>query len=168
MCLQTISTRPDIFTLDGITGSQREYIHWLHSTCGEHGKPEGILTTEAIELLAEKLRTPLQIQLHLTLAMEAGYQTGEKPITASLIESVLSRQLNDQEPTLRRHGYRLKEMVELFDARPAEIRAFFNNRPGQVVRVPRSVAGHGAANLMVYWQVSCLRQCQRQLTCFQI
>lgn len=51
--------------------------------------------TEAIELLAEKLRTPLQIQLHLTLAMEAGYQTGEKPITASLIESVLSRQLND-------------------------------------------------------------------------
>ncbi|ECP2565476.1 phosphoribulokinase, partial [Salmonella enterica] len=27
--------------------------------------------------------------------MEAGYQTGEKPITATLVESVLSRQLDD-------------------------------------------------------------------------
>lgn len=126
--MEEIGYRTDIFTLDGISGSQKEYIHWLLSACAEHGKPEEILTVEAIELLAEKLRTPLQIQLHLTLAMEAGYQTGEKPITASLIESVLSRQLNDLEPTLTRHGYRLKEMVELFDARPAEIRAFFNNQ----------------------------------------
>ncbi|ECE0700284.1 AAA family ATPase, partial [Salmonella enterica subsp. houtenae] len=65
---------------------------------------------------------------HLTLAMEAGYQTGEKPITATLVESVLSRQLDDLEPTLTRHGYRLKDMVEQFDAKPAEIRALFNNQ----------------------------------------
>lgn len=128
LTMEEIGYRTDIFTLDGITGSQREYIQWLLSASAERGKPEDILTTEAIEQLAEKLRTPLQIQLHLTLAMEVGYQTGEKPITASLIESVLSRQLNDLEPILTRHGYRLKEMVELFDARPAEIRAFFNNQ----------------------------------------
>ncbi|EBA8135028.1 phosphoribulokinase [Salmonella enterica] len=60
--------------------------------------------------------------------MEAGYQTGEKPITATLVESVLSRQLDDLEPTLTRHGYRLKDMVEQFDAKPAEIRALFNNQ----------------------------------------
>ncbi|RWR03703.1 hypothetical protein ED28_01575 [[Pantoea] beijingensis] len=70
----------------------------------------------------------MQIHLHLTLAIEASYQTGEKPITVSLIESVLSRLLNDLEPALTRHGYRLKEMGELFDARLAEIRAFFNNQ----------------------------------------
>lgn len=69
-----------------------------------------ILTTEALELLANKLRMPLQIQLHLTLVMEAGYQAGYKPITASLIEPALSRQLNDLEPNLTRHGYRLKEI----------------------------------------------------------
>lgn len=45
-----------------------------------------------------------------------------------LLESVLSRQLDDLEPTLTRHGYRLKDMVEQFDAKPAEIRAFFNNQ----------------------------------------
>jgi hypothetical protein len=66
--------------------------------------------------------------LHLTLALEAGYQTGEKPVTAALVETGLSRQLDDLEPTLTRHGYRLKDMVEQFDAKPAEIRALFNNK----------------------------------------
>lgn len=103
--LEKIGYRTDIFTLDGITGSQREYIRWLLKTSTGKGKPEDILTTEAVDLLAMKLRTPLQVQLHLTLAMEAGYQTGEKPITATLVESVLSRQLDDLEPTLTRHGY---------------------------------------------------------------
>ncbi|EAW2474457.1 AAA family ATPase [Salmonella enterica subsp. enterica serovar Muenchen] len=126
--MEEIGYRTDIFTLDGIAGSQREYIYWLLGSCLASGKPEDILTTDAIDLLAQKLRTPLQIQLHLMLAMEAGYQTGEKTVTVSLIESVLSRQLDDMEPTLMRNGYRLKDMVELFDARPAEIRAFFNNQ----------------------------------------
>ena len=35
-------------------------------------------------------------------AAEAGYQTGEKPVTAELVETVLSRQLDDLEPTLAR------------------------------------------------------------------
>lgn len=126
--MEEIGYRTDIFTLDGITGSQREYIQWLLKTSTGKGKPEDILTTEAVDLLAMKLRTPLQVQLHLTLAMEAGYQTGEKPITATLVESVLSRQMDDLEPTLTRHGYRLKDMVEQFDAKPAEIRALFNNQ----------------------------------------
>ncbi|EHR1795764.1 ExeA family protein, partial [Salmonella enterica] len=82
--MEEIGYRTDIFTLDGITGSQREYIQWLLKTSTGKGKPEDILTTEAVDLLAMKLRTPLQVQLHLTLAMEAGYQTGEKPITATL------------------------------------------------------------------------------------
>jgi hypothetical protein len=82
----------------------------------------------AIDMLSTKLRTPLQVQLHLTLALEAGYQTGEKPVTAALVESVLSRQIDDLEPMLTRHGYRLKDMVEQFDAKAAEIRALFSNQ----------------------------------------
>ncbi len=61
--------------------------------------------------LATNLRTPLQVQLHLTLALEAGHQTGKKPVTAELVETVLSRQLDDLAPTLARHGYRLKAMT---------------------------------------------------------
>lgn len=120
--------RTDIFTLDRITGGQRDYIQWLLKTSSGKSKPEDILATESVDLLVMKLRTPLQVQLHLTLAMEAGYQTGEKPINATLVKSVLSRQLDDLEPTLARHDYRLKDMVEQFDAKPAEIRALFSNQ----------------------------------------
>ena len=84
--------------------------------------PHQPFDAEAIDILATKLRTPLQVQLHLTLALEAGYQTGEKPVTAEMVATVLSRQLDDLEPTLAHHGYRLKDMTEQFDAKAAEIR----------------------------------------------
>jgi hypothetical protein len=100
----------------------------LGVSTGNQAEPGDILTADAIDTLATKLRTPLQVQLHLTLALEAGYQTGEKPVTAELVETVLSRQLDDLEPTLARHGYRLKDMTEQFDAKAAEIRAMFSNQ----------------------------------------
>lgn len=52
--MEEIGYRTDIFTLDGITGSQREYIQWLLKTSTGKGKPEDILTTEAMDLLAMK------------------------------------------------------------------------------------------------------------------
>lgn len=136
--MEEIGYRTDIFTLDGIAGSQREYIHWLLSACtNQQVEPEAILTSEAIDLLASKLRTPLQIQLHLTLALEAGYQTGEIPVSAALIETLLSKQLDDLEPTLTRHGYRLRDLVEQFDAKPTEIKALFSNQldPGRATEL---------------------------------
>ncbi|MEX3583438.1 MAG: AAA family ATPase [Burkholderia sp.] len=127
--MEEIGYRADVFSLDGITGSQREYISWLLSACagGKKAKTDAILTDDAIDMLASKLRTPLQIQLHLTLALDASYQSGERPASAEVVESVLSRQIDDLGPTLTRHGYRIKELVEQFDAKPAEIKAMFNN-----------------------------------------
>lgn len=62
--------------------------------------PQSIITEEEMDLLASKLRTPLQIQLHRSLSLKAGYLTGEKPVSSELIESVLSRQRYDLEPNL--------------------------------------------------------------------
>ena len=45
---------------------------------------------EAIDLIAERLRTPLQIEMHLTLAFEQGFRLGAKPVTAEIVEQVLS------------------------------------------------------------------------------
>lgn len=126
--MEEIGFRTDVFNLDGIVGGQREYIHWLIGACTKSDVAvESILTADAIDLLATRLRTPLQVQMHLTLALEAGYQTGEMSVSVELVESVLSRQLDDMEPTLTRHGYRVKDLVEQFDAKPAEIKALFNN-----------------------------------------
>ncbi len=126
--MEEIGNRTDVFSLDGIAGSQREYLHWLLDACSKDpAKSDAILTEEAIDLLAGKLRTPLQIQQHLTLALEAAYQVGERPVSVDMVTSVLSRQIDDLEPTLTRHGYRVRDLVEQFDVKPAEIKALFNN-----------------------------------------
>ena len=37
-------------------------------------------------------------------------------MSATLVKSVLSRQLDDLDPTLTRHGFRVKDVAEQFDA----------------------------------------------------
>ena len=62
-----------IYSLDGAIDSRRQFIEWLLSECTQDGvNPLDILESEAIDLLAEKLVTPLQIEQHLALAFEAG------------------------------------------------------------------------------------------------
>ena len=75
------------------------------------GRAGDAAETDAIDLLASKLRTPLQMQRHLTLALEVGYQTGEQPISAGMVDTVLSQQFDDLEPTLTRHGYHITDLV---------------------------------------------------------
>src|SRR3954447_12054015 len=84
--------------------------------------PDDVLTDEAATLLAAKLKTPLQIGQHLVRAFEAGFEIGAKPITAGVVEAVLSSKLDELEPQLTRNGYDLHSLVEQFDGKPAEIR----------------------------------------------
>jgi hypothetical protein len=119
--MEEIGYRTDIFSLDGIAGSQREYIHWLLETCTA-GKveAESILSEEAIDLLATKLRTPLQIQLHLSMALGSRLpRLARNPSRRSWWNQCCRVRLDDLEPTLTRHGYRIKDLVDQFDARPA-------------------------------------------------
>ena len=51
-----------------------------------------------------------------------------QPISATMVETVLSHQFDDLEPTLTRHGYHLTDLVQQFDAKPTEIKALFNNQ----------------------------------------
>ena len=126
--MEEIGYRADVFSLDGIAGAQREYIDWLLKTCaGSDDRSDAILTEDALDLLAGKLRTPLQVQLHLSLALEAGYQAGERPVSSAVVESVLSRHIDDLEPTLTRNGYRMKDLVEQFNGKAHEFKALFNN-----------------------------------------
>jgi len=127
--MEEIGYRSTVFSLDGIIGSQREYIEWLVSKCTmESTQISDILEAEAIDLLAMRLRTPLQIEQHLTLAFEAAYQLGEKPVTTAIVESVLSKQIDDLEPTLTRYGYDARGLAEQFDAKPAEIKLLFRGQ----------------------------------------
>ena len=46
-------------------------------------KPSDIIDADAIDLLAERLRTALQIEMHLTLAFEHAFRLGEKRVGRS-------------------------------------------------------------------------------------
>jgi hypothetical protein len=72
--MEEIGYRTVVFPLEGVTGSQREYIEWVIATCAAEGvKVEDVLDPTAVDLLASPLRTPLQIEQHLTLVLEMGY-----------------------------------------------------------------------------------------------
>jgi hypothetical protein len=104
--MEEIGYRTAIFSLDSLAGCQQKYIQWLLSSCTAQGTPtEELVEPEAIDLLAARLRTPLQIEQHLSLAFCEAYRLGDKTVTAVVVESILSKQIDDLEPTLTRHGY---------------------------------------------------------------
>jgi hypothetical protein len=47
------------------------------------------------------LRKPLQIKKQLTLAFEQGFRFAARPTKVEIVEQVLSRAIDDLEPTLR-------------------------------------------------------------------
>ena len=84
----------------------------------------------AVELLANRLKTPLQIEQHLALAFEEAFRIGERPVSVQVVEGALARHLEDLEPLLTRHGYTVRSLVEQFSAKPAEIRRFLRGELG--------------------------------------
>lgn len=131
---EEIGARTVIFTLEGIQGQQREYIEWLLAQCTAGKTPRDILIADAaVELLAERLATPLQIEHYLTLAFEEAFTIGQKPVTVEIVNRILARTLNDPEPHLIRHGYNVKSLAQLINVKPTEVRSFLHNQlsPGR-------------------------------------
>jgi type II secretory pathway predicted ATPase ExeA len=123
--MEEIGYRAVIFEFDGMANHQLAYIRWLLATCAAEGTAAGDLIEDAaLDLLASRLRTPLQIEQHLTLAFEEAFRVGERPVTRPVVEDVLSRHLDDLEPRLTRQGYTVRSLAEQFSAKPAEIRQF--------------------------------------------
>lgn len=121
--MEEIGDRTTVFEFGGLRDRQRDYIDWvLRTSLAESMTPDDVITDEAATRLAAKLKTPLQIGQHLVRAFEAGFEIGARPIDASVVEAVLSRQFDDLEPRLIRNGYDARSLVEQFDAKPAEIR----------------------------------------------
>ena len=124
--MEEIGYRTTVYSLDNNIGNQKEYIEWLLKICAVKGtKISDLIETSALELLASSLKTPLQIEQHLLRSFDAAFQVGEKPVTTAVVESILSKHINDVEPTLVRNGYNVKSLAEQFNAKPSEIKAFF-------------------------------------------
>ncbi|MBP2297150.1 hypothetical protein [Azospirillum rugosum] len=129
--MEEIGYRSVVFEFDGMAGNQLAYIRWLLARCAGEGIDIGeLIETVAVELLASRLKTPLQIEQHLTLAFEEAFRPGDRPVTVQVVESILSRQLDDLEPRLTRHGYSVRSPADQFSVKPAEIRQFLRGELG--------------------------------------
>jgi type II secretory pathway predicted ATPase ExeA len=116
--------RATVFDFEGIQGHQRRFITWLLEECAPAVAPSDILAPDALELLAERLVTPLQIQHYLPRMLEQAYRFGEKPVTTTILNSTLAPDMHALEPTLTRHGYNVKALSELLHIRQPEVRSF--------------------------------------------
>jgi hypothetical protein len=127
--MEEIGSRFAVFPFDGMAGHQADYIAWLLERCrADNVEPAMIIEPAAVDLLAARLRTPLQIEQYLTRAFEKAFEVGEKVVTATLAETVLSRQIDDLEPQLTRHGYDVKSIAEEFRIKPADVRLFLHGQ----------------------------------------
>jgi hypothetical protein len=125
---EEIGARTTVLELEGIQGQQRRYITWLLEQCAPAVAPSDIVAPDALELLAERLITPLQIQHYLTRILEQAHRYGEKPVTPTIVHATLAPDMHELEPTLTRYGYNTKALSELLHIRQAEVRAFLHGQ----------------------------------------
>jgi type II secretory pathway predicted ATPase ExeA len=120
-----IGHRSTILELQSMAGSQTDYIRWLLSVCSQDDTAVAeLMTEEAIDLAAARLRTPLQIERYLAAAFEEAFRLGVKPVSAEILDAVLSLQIDELEPMLMEHGYDVATLATDFNAKPSEIRDF--------------------------------------------
>jgi type II secretory pathway predicted ATPase ExeA len=121
-----IGHRTKIFTFDGVADSRREFIEWLLNRCSdEKTNPEDILQPEAIELIAERSATALQILEHLSDILDAGHETAERPISPALVESFLANDHSAWVASITRHGYDVRSLSDFLNAKQSEVKQLF-------------------------------------------
>ena len=137
--------RTTVFEFEGIQGQQRRYITWLLEQSAPTVDAGEILTADALELLANRLSTPLQIEHYLTRILEQAYRVGEKPVTPAMVEKTLAPDMHALEPTLTRYGYNVKALSELLGIRQAEVRAFLRGQlpPGRTAELHQFLLAAG-------------------------
>ena len=127
--MEEIGHRTGILSFEGLGEDARAYLDWLLGECTEAGADvDTLIDPAALDLMAIRLNTPLQFAEHLNRAFEAGFRTGQKPITAEIAAATLAPDFDDLEPRLTRQGYSVKVLAEQFHAKPSEIRRFLDGQ----------------------------------------
>lgn len=144
--MEEIGSRATIFNLEGMVGNKKEYVYWLLEQCSKtKKKTEEILSKDAIDLITEKLLTPLQIEQYITLSIEEAFKIGQKPVTGEVVESVLARDLDGVNARLSRQGYNAKTLSVLLNVKPSEIRSFLHGdlSPGRTEEIKQELLSAG-------------------------
>jgi type II secretory pathway predicted ATPase ExeA len=127
--MEEIGHRATIFNLDVMGAGKHEYIEWLLAECLKtETAGDAVFAVEAIDLLAERLTTPLQIEHYLTMAVEESFTIGANQVTAEIIESIIPKDIDELEARLTRLGYNAKNLARILNIRPAVLKSFFQGQ----------------------------------------
>jgi type II secretory pathway predicted ATPase ExeA len=127
--MEEIGERSKLFSLDGMGENKKRFVEWILKDCSNKKQdPYEIFSKEAVDLLCERLVTPLQFSYYMKQALEKGHLSGEKPISDEVIKNVISPELNSIEPNLARYGYNLSIICEHLNVRRSEIMAYFKGQ----------------------------------------
>lgn len=77
--------RTTVLEFEGIQGQQRRSSTWLLEHCAPAVEPLEILPSDALELVATRLNTPLQIAQYLTRLLEQASRLGEQPVPPAIV-----------------------------------------------------------------------------------
>jgi type II secretory pathway predicted ATPase ExeA len=144
--MEEIGHRMTVFNLDGIVASKREYLEWLLEKCTKTGTAvDTVFSAEAIDLLADRLVTPLQIEHYLTLAVEEAFTIGVRPVTAEIVASVIAKDIDELESRLTRLGYNARILAPILNVRPAVLQSFFQGQlpPGRMQELQNEMLAVG-------------------------
>lgn len=128
--MEEVGARAKLFSLKLLGASQKKkYIEWVLRKCSQAKvNPNDIIDKASIDMLAERLITPLQITYYLTQALEKGFRTGKKPLDMETVESVLLPELDALEPKLARNGYDMQDLCKHLSATKSEVRSYFKGQ----------------------------------------
>ena len=127
--IEEIGSRAFILNLEGIIANKAEYLEWLFKNCIKSGTQiDTLISSDAIDIAAKRLVSPLQIQHYLSLAFDEAFRIGTKPVTSDIIESVIARDIDHLEPKLARSGYNVKTISGILNLRPAIIKSFLHGQ----------------------------------------
>ena len=84
--MEEVGSRSLILELEGIRGSEKEFLVKMIEQCLKPKvKLKDVITDEALNLLSERLTTPLQLADYTWRAFDRGFETGEKTIDMDTI-----------------------------------------------------------------------------------
>lgn len=127
--MEEIGHRTTKIVYEGLGTERRPYLTWLLQECidGETDVAE-IIQDAALDLMVDRLSTPLQFMEHLTRAFAEGYSLGARPVTREIVEETISIGYEDLDARMAQLGYSPKILAEQFDTRLPEMRKFLKGR----------------------------------------
>lgn len=126
---QEIGDRAFFHEMRGITGREREFFDWMMKQCLRDGVAiKDVFTEDAVEFIVTTFSTPLQMQCFVGRAIEEAWEMGQKPISISVLQEAVFRDLQNKESRLVRMGYNSKRLAEYLNVREIEVRTYFGGK----------------------------------------